>query len=110
MIHSDWMRNDRETGVVICLAVPNCPIYRLGWGFDSDLPLRPWMADAVTRTPNKDLLDVCVSWLGLYMGVTVPPEGASVHDSWLLIAERCERMADDIKADLAKLRVGEEGA
>lgn len=42
---------------------------RVGWGWDVDLPLRPWPAAKVWATPRGHA-DACVAWLGFYVGVS----------------------------------------
>jgi hypothetical protein len=51
-------------------------VYRLGWGWDGDLPLRPWPACHMTmleRAPrvheHAARQDFCVAFLGLYFGM-----------------------------------------
>jgi hypothetical protein len=41
---------------------------RAGWGYDADLPLRPW--PAVHRSDRGRLgSDVCAAWFGFYVGL-----------------------------------------
>jgi hypothetical protein len=43
---------------------------RIGWGYDSDLPLRPWPAKSrATHTP-AGRRDWCAGWCGFYIGIT----------------------------------------
>lgn len=44
-------------------------VLRLGWGFDADLPLRPWPAAHSMTTP-RGRHDTCVAWCGFYFGWT----------------------------------------
>ena len=44
-------------------------VLRLGWGFDADLPLRPWPAAHTTTTP-RGRHDTCIAWFGFYVGWT----------------------------------------
>ena len=47
---------------------------RVGWGFDKDLPLRPWPAVArVMAGPGKQHRDLCAGWLGFYVGFRWAP-------------------------------------
>jgi hypothetical protein len=60
------------------------PIYRLGIGWDKDLPLRPWpkahtqvRSTQPVHTPEGEAiqpmyLDWCLAWFGLYIGLSVP--------------------------------------
>lgn len=56
---------------------PGAPIYRVGWGWDADLPLRPWPAahrKSLESTPGVHRCavrtDWCAAWFGAYIGVS----------------------------------------
>jgi hypothetical protein len=59
-----------DHGPCVALVFDKRAAVRIGWGHDHDLPLRPWPAYHLGRTP-KGHQDLCVSWFGLYFGVTV---------------------------------------
>lgn len=42
---------------------------RIGWGWDADLPLRPWPATHFGHSP-AGRRDLCVAWCGFYVGAT----------------------------------------
>ena len=44
---------------------------RLGWGYDDDLPLRPWPAIRRNRMLSS-ALDLCAAWCGFYVGLRWP--------------------------------------
>lgn len=64
-------------GTPEALLGPGVPIYRVGWGWDADLPLRPWPAmhrKNLEPTPGVHARSVrtdwCVAWFGAYIGVS----------------------------------------
>ena len=60
------------------MTIAGSKIYRLGWGWDQDLPFRPWPAchmSLLERAPKVHKFaarqDFCASFLGVYFGLTV---------------------------------------
>jgi hypothetical protein len=63
-------------------------IYRIGLGWDTDLPLRPWPAchmDLLTKAPKVHeravRQDFCIAFFGLYFGYTVYWDLAQIEDA-----------------------------
>lgn len=50
------------------LLVTRVRAWRVGWGFDEDLPLRLW--PQTQRKQAKRGPDVCAAWLGFFIGYT----------------------------------------
>lgn len=42
--------------------------FRIGWGYDEELPLRPWPTACLTVTNSFEAPDFCISLLGFYFG------------------------------------------
>lgn len=42
--------------------------FRCGWGYDEDLPLRPWPSYALTT--SRTSRDLCVGGFGFYVGLS----------------------------------------
>lgn len=61
---------DEERSVQVALAGKRkgkrALAFRCGWGYDEDLPLRPWPSYAlITSRTSRDL---CIGWFGFYVG------------------------------------------
>jgi len=68
MLHLRWTDHGPCLYLVHKTATQKRPlILRVGWGFDADLPLRPWIAAHLMTTP-KGWHDTCIAWCGFYVG------------------------------------------
>lgn len=63
-------RNEEETSAQVAVVVKKkagrALAARVGWGFDDDLPLRPWPSYALTTTRTSR--DLCMGCFGFYVG------------------------------------------
>lgn len=72
-------RNEEETSAQVALVGQRrggrALAFRIGWGFDDDLPLRPWPSYSLGNT--RLTRDLTLGWFGLYVGFSrqFPKEG-----------------------------------
>lgn len=64
-------------GLGIGLSIQKWAAVRVGWGWDEDLPLRPWPGVHLGYTPSNHNRDLCFAWFGFYVGLSWRISGGS---------------------------------